>query len=289
VAHLISNYPELTELHPSIRVELHPRFQELAEGISEFTFANLYLFREAHHYRIGRLGEEHYVITGRDGDQTFFMLPFGLPEEDLLRELFERFGGMKAVSEGQAEALTARGHRVEEDRDNFDYLYGREELANLPGSKFHKKKNRVNAFIRDYEYEGRPLLEEYKEDCLALLEEWPGERDAPGDYAAAREGLERMWELQLCGGIYYVEGRPAAYSLGEELARGRSFAIHFEKAIGADRYRGIYQFINQAFAAILPEKYESINREQDLGIPGLRQAKESYHPMGFVKKYRAFL
>ncbi|MFC1783570.1 phosphatidylglycerol lysyltransferase domain-containing protein, partial [Planctomycetota bacterium] len=119
------------------------------------------------------------------------------------------------------------------------------------------------------------------------LEDWARQRDDPGDYEAAREGLEKMWPLQLCGGIYYVESEPVAYSLGEELAQGRSFVIHFEKAIKADQYKGIYQFINQAFASILPEKYDTINREQDLGDPGLRQAKEGYNPVGWVKKYRA--
>jgi hypothetical protein len=109
----------------------------------------------------------------------------------------------------------------------------------------------------------------------------------PGDYAAAREALENMEYLQLCGGIFYVDDEPAAFTLGEELARGRMFAIHFEKAILRKQYRGIYQYVNQAFTALLPDKYELINWEQDLGDPGLRQAKESYRPAGFVPKYRA--
>ena len=82
-----------------------------------------------------------------------------------------------------------------------------------------------------------------------------------------------------------MEGQPAAYSLGEELMRGSSFAIHFEKAAGD--YKGLWQFVNQAFASILPEKYDTVNREQDLGDEGLRHAKLSYKPVDFVKKYRA--
>jgi len=65
------------------------------------------------------------------------------------------------------------------------------------------------------------------------------------------------------------------------------FVIHFEKAALKKEYTGIYQYVNQAFTAVLPEQYELINREQDLGDPGLRQAKESYRPVDFVKKYRA--
>lgn len=77
-----------------------------------------------------------------------------------------------------------------------------------------------------------------------------------------------------------------AYCLGEELALGESFVIHFEKAVLADNSRGVYQYINQAFASILPEKYKTVNREQDLGNPGLRLAKMSYNPLDFVRKYK---
>lgn len=119
-----------------------------------------------------------------------------------------------------------------------------------------------------------------------MLRAWRDEREDSGDYEAAREALEKMWELQLCGGIYCADGEPVAYTLGEELARGGSFVIHFEKAVNTARYKGLYQFMNQAFASILPEKYDTINREQDLGNQGLRHVKESYHPVDFVRKYR---
>ncbi len=284
---MIEDYPTLSKLTLSMRAMLHPLFQGLAEGISEFTFANLFLFQEVHSYRISRLSPDLFVITGRDGNRPFFMLPFGLPQNGMLSELFDRFDHLKAASEIQAGQLIDAGYHVEQDRDNFDYLYSREDLGKLPGRRFHKKKNRVAAFMKNYEYEGRPLLEEYVADCLEILESWRLERKDPGDYLAAKQALEQMEALQLCGGIYYVEHRPAAYCLGEELALGSSFVIHFEKAINVEEYKGLYQFINHCFAAILPDKYQTINREQDLGDPGLRQAKESYHPTCFIKKYIA--
>ncbi len=83
--------------------------------------------------------------------------------------------------------------------------------------------------------------------------------------------------------MYYVDNNPAGWCLGESVAKGRMFAVHFEK--GLERYKGIYQFINQAFAASLPKHYLYINREQDLGDEGLRQAKTTYRPCGFVRKY----
>ncbi len=283
----IAAYPAQSEIRLEMREELHPRFAELAEGISEFTFAGIYLFREEHAYRVSALPTGRVAITGKDAHGTFFMLPFGLPDDRVLDELFERHGSLKAVSEPQAGALSAMGYEVTEDRDNFDYLYSRVELVNLAGRKFHKKKNLWRAFIRENECEARPLLEEYRDDALVVLEKWNQQHPEGGDYAAAREALREMEGLQLCGGIFYVDGTPVAYSLGEELARGSSYVIHFEKAVTGEAYKGIYQYTNQAFAAVLPDKYETINREQDLGHPGLRQSKESYNPVGFVKKFRA--
>jgi hypothetical protein len=283
---MIAEYPEFSSLALDQRPELHPHFQRLPEGISELTFAGIYLFRDTHQYRVSRLGDGLYVITGKDAE-PFFMLPFGLPPEDTLRRLFEEHKEMKAASLSQAGQLAQRGYRTWEDRDNFDYLYGRDRMADLSGRQLHKKKNMVNLFLRSHSCVAKPLLQEYTADALQILDRWRQGQEIPGDYVAAREALEQMDYLQLCGGIFYVNEEPVAFTLGEEAAQGRVFVIHFEKAIREEQYRGIYQYVNQAFASILPEKYEQINREQDLGDPGLRQAKESYRPAGFVAKYRA--
>lgn len=277
------------EISLDMRPVLHPKFQILADGISEFTFANIYLFRQIHNYRISGLENELFVITGRDGENPFFMLPFGLPDENIIRELFNNYHTMKAATFQQAEKLKTKGYSVSEDRDNFDYLYSLEDLVNLTGRKFHKKKNLLNIFVKNNECQAKPLLEEYRDDALKILAQWKEQHDEPYDFIAAKEALEKMWPLQLCGGIFYIEGQPVAYCLGEELALGESFVIHFEKAVLGEDLKGIYQYINQAFASILPEKYKTVNREQDLGNPGLRHSKISYRPVDFVKKYKVNL
>jgi hypothetical protein len=277
-------YPQTAPLTLELRPRLHPLFQQLRDGISEFTFANLYLFRATHHYTISSLPDGTLVILGRDAAVNFFMLPFGLPGQPLLDILFRDHGLLKCAAKAQATTLKHRGYRVIEDRDNFDYLYRRQDLALLGGRNYHKKRNLIKAFTSSHPFAAKPLREEFRDDALRVLDDWRYEIGAAGDYEAAREALEQMDRLQLCGGIYYVESRPVAYVLGEELGGGTSFAIHFEKAVAG--YKGLYQFINQSFAAILPEAYETINREQDLGEAGLRQAKMSYLPAGFVEKFR---
>jgi hypothetical protein len=282
----IARYPDLCEVTLEQRPALHPRFYALSDGMSELTFANIYLFRRAHRYRLAQLAGGLLLIVGED-TEPFFVLPFGLPGRQTLDELFDRYGVSKCCSPSQAQQLAAMGYRIWEDRDNFDYLYRREDLVTLSGRKFHRKKNLVNLFLRSNTCMARPLLAEYVGDALRILDAWRYQQEKAGDYEAAREALENMDPLQLCGGIFYVNDEPAAYSLGEELLQGRVWATHFEKAVDDARYRGLYQYVNQAFVSVLPEKYELINREQDLGDPGLRQAKESYRPAGFVKKYRA--
>lgn len=276
-------YPEFSELTLDARDLLYPALKTLEPEISELTFANLYLFRKAHEYSFSILPDGSPVIAGEDNGAAFFVIPAGLPPMELLNALFRRFGYMKCVTEERAKDLSGMGFRVEEDRDNFDYLYSRDELSRLAGRRYHRKKNLVNYFTGRYNYEAKPLLEAHRKDTLAVLEEWRAGEAGPGDYDAAKEGLERSEELGLCGGIYFVEGRPAAYTLGEEL-NSRTFVIHFEK--GVPGFKGLLQFVNRSFASILPEKYELINREQDLGLEGLRKSKMSYRPVGFVKKYR---
>jgi uncharacterized protein len=283
---MIPFYPTVTDITLAHRPLLHPKFQVLANGISEFTFANIYLFRKSHSYSLSRLEDDLIIILGKDGTAPFFMLPFGIPDRVTLDRLFQEYGGIKCASSKQKLIFDEMGYKVVEDRDNFDYLYNRQDLAELSGRKFHKKRNLVKAFVENHNYQGKPLLDEYLGDALQILEEWKEAHDSVGDYWAAKEALEKSSELQLCGGIYYVEGRPVAYSLGEENARGSSFVIHFEKAV--EGYKGLFQFINQAFASILPDFYQTINREQDLGDDGLRRAKHSYKPTGFVEKYRVF-
>ncbi len=281
----IPEYPQNAELSLEHRFLLHPLFQKLQDGISEFTFANLYLFRNTHHYRVSSLNDDLLFFSGNDEGRSFFMLPFDLPQPLLLAELFTQFDMLKCATQSQANELIALGYNVSEDRDNYDYLYLRSDLTDLGGRKFHKKRNLIKAFLKDNVYVGKPLLEEYINDALIVLENWKQNRQDLGDYASAKEALEKAEELQLCGGIYYVDDEPVAYSLGEENRCGTSFVIHFEKAV-AD-YKGLWQFVNQAFASILPEKYDTINREQDLGSDGIRQAKLSYKPVGFVKKFKA--
>jgi len=290
-------YPDFIPLDIELKESLHPRLSLTADGVSEFTFSGLYLFRNKYKYRVSRNGEDGgFIISGEQpahddiAAKKFFSTPCGAPDWETLQGLFATHDYWKNISESVLapvrESLEERGIVFEEDRDNFDYLYYREELAELAGKKFHKKKNHVNNFLSAYpDHEQKQMSAALVPAAMEVMERWRQDRGEDGDFNSAKEALDLFDTLALRGAIFFVAGKPAAYCLGESLARGKMFAIHFEKAI--DEYKGIYQFMNQAFAASLPRFFTLINREQDLGSEGLRQAKMTYRPCGFVRKFTA--
>jgi hypothetical protein len=288
----IREYPDFRPIELSMRPELHPGLVQLPDGISEFTFAGLYLFRKTYDYHVAWLpGRSQLVIRGHRDGKTFHAFPHGLPDDPGLRsQLLSGADYAKGLSEPHADAVRIwaeqHGRFVWEDRDNFDYLYMREDLATLNGKKYHKKRNHVNAFLNNYQYEERKFCSESIKEAYYILDAWHEERGRDDDYHASKEALDLCKELEQCGYLVTVDGKPAAYTMGESLQKGKTFVVHIEKAIS--EYKGVYQFINMAFAAVLPQSYTWINREQDLGNPGLRQAKMTYLPCGFVKKYRIY-
>ena len=293
-------YPDFIPLDITLKNILHPRLSLTVDGVSEFTFAGLFLFRKRYNYRISRTCKDgSFIISGEQPascesenkqSKKFFMTPCAAPEREILESLFQTHDYWKNISESVltpvGNELAERGITIEEDRDNFDYLYNRSDLAELSGKKFHKKKNHVNNFFSLYpDHEQRLLNSTLIPAAIEVLDRWRQDKNEDGDYKAAREALELFDSIPLKGSVFFVNGKPAAFCLGESIARGRMFVIHIEKAI--DEFKGIYQYVNMAFAASLPRFFTLINREQDLGNEGLRQAKMTYRPCGYVKKYKS--
>jgi len=190
-----------------------------------------------------------------------------------------------------AERLSAAGgYILEEDPANWDYVYLASDLINLPGRKYHKKKNHINRFVSRYSYQYRPLTPDLIDGCIELQRAWCGIRDcfAPEHMSLAEEHeaildvLQNAQVLGAIGGVILIDGRVAAFSIGEPLNR-ETFVIHFEKA--SLDYPGLYQLINRDFCADACSGFTYVNREQDLGEPGLRQAKESYYPHHMIEKF----
>ena len=183
-------------------------------------------------------------------------------------------------------------YTVTELPDYRDYLYSAQALKTLSGKALHKKKNNLNYFCKSYEgrYEYRPLCCSDRDDVWKFLQEWREKKgqEVEGHLDYEVEGIHRV--LKNCsmlnvrmGGIY-VDDRMEAFSIGSYNTREKMAIIHIEKA--NPDMRGLYQLINQQFLIHAFPEAEIVNREDDMGLPGLRKAKESYNPMGYAKKFR---
>jgi hypothetical protein len=280
-------YPNFTPINLDLREQFHGMVLKSKTSMSAFAFASLYLFRSKYNFEVSIL-EDSLLTAGTYKEKTFFAVLGNLPRREFLVELLKKYDYWKGISEEQATELKTLfpNETITEDCDNFEYLYSRTDLAELPGKKKKKKKNLVNAFLKACDPEERkflPLDKNTAKDALHVLDAWKQSKNIQGDYEPAKEALELHEVLGLSGMVFYLKNTPIGYCQGETLVDGKSFAVHFEKA--NDEHKGVYQYINQEFAKNLPPCISYINREQDLGDEGLRQAKMTYRPVGFVKLF----
>lgn len=174
------------------------------------------------------------------------------------------------------------------ERDYFDYIYLREDLAMLKGKKFQAKRNHVNKFKKQYAYEYEPLTAELVPECLEFEAKWYKANRTDDDQEELTDerksmifALNHFKELNLLGGAIRIDHKLVAFTFGSPINQD-TFGVHVEKA--DTDYDGAYSIINQEFASRIPEQYVYVNREEDLGIPGLRKAKLSYNPTILLPK-----
>jgi hypothetical protein len=265
---------------------------------SELTFTNLFMWREF--YRpVWREAAGCLAIIMRPHDAEPYALPPVLgPEGDPMAALAALMEGLKSMG------ATPSAHRVGAgfvethldraafeaalDRDQSDYVYLTEELINLSGNRFHKKKNHLNKFRKTTQHTYKPLDHETIECVLEMQESWCQLRDCQtneglmNEDRAIFEALTNFDRLGYVGGAIVINEVVEAFSLGEPLNQDTA-VIHIEKA--NPEIPGLYAAINQMFAANAWAETTYINREQDLGLEGLRKAKESYNPHHMVDKY----
>ena len=230
--------------------------------------------------------------------KTYNLAPIGNWRRNDWAGVIEEYFGKRAefwlVPEKLLEIWKAQlGSRVKyaEDRGNWEYLYDVQSLATLAGNHYMRKRNRVNQFRRKYPYEYKPITPEIIPSVLEFQREWC--QANVGDHLPGLEQeddgirliLDHWTEIpNLRGGVIEVNGRITAYTIGE-LAYDM-ILVHFEKA--SLEYGAAYQVINKEFLSHMLEEQPSLvkaNREEDMNDPGLREAKLSYLPNGFIKKY----
>ncbi|HNT43719.1 MAG TPA: phosphatidylglycerol lysyltransferase domain-containing protein [Syntrophorhabdaceae bacterium] len=270
---------------------------------SELTFTNLFIWRKHFDFRWSVHRDWLFIAGREDVCPRFAVGPIGPPGRAeaarlLLEWLREDAGDSEPCIERADESLALEvsgepGFLVEETRDHFDYVYLTRDLIDLAGGAYRAKRNHINQFHRavsSYLYE--ELEERHIEECLALQERWcllrrcEEDLNLQGEWEATKEILMHHRSLGVSGAVIVIDSGVKGFTLGESLG-GDMAVIHIEKA--DPEIPGLYQFINQQFCARRWSGVKFVNREQDLGIRGLRDAKLSYGPDHFVKKYRIML
>ncbi len=289
--------PEFRELTWDDRNIYRDWCRHFGVDASELTFTNLFAWRRSEPVMISRLDMLMVVLRLDREKRPSLCVPIGEGDLSAVTEqmlsLLQTISSedspvLRRVPEFYASAIAELGYPVEEDRDNFDYVYRVDDLAELPGRKYDGKRNHVRKCLESNPCEYEEINRNNLDDCFSLATEWCNVRQCDihpplaSEFRAIRETFERFEELGLLGGAIRVHGEIQAFAIGEAINEGTA-VVHFEKANPA--IDGLYQVINQWFCQNALRGLTWVNREQDLGIAGLRQAKMSYHPDHFVKKY----
>lgn len=292
------------EISIEAKTELDPFFEMVDYEACEYCFTTLFMWQHVYktHYHID---SDFAIIMAEYEGNAFSIMPLA-KKENLLKavdyaiDYFKKSGKriyFRGITSDVLDLLKKNypeRFSFTEERDLFDYIYDGESLRTLAGKKNQKKRNHLNYFLKEYEgrFNYRLLDSEDFDDCLRLMDAWAETKEESDEFDEGMDdesdGIRKIFrnyevlrdKLKVAG--VYIDGRLEAFTIGEMLNEEMAL-VHIEKA--NQEMRGLYQFINQQF--ILNEFPEAkfVNREEDLGIAGLRKAKLSYHPLRFVEKY----
>ena len=261
----------------------------------EYTFANNMAWKRLADSKIAFYKDFYIVCSRTEENKPYFVMPSGSGNYT------ELFAELKKYSDSVGVPLTITGvtekslplfrelfpdsYTVEYDRDGSDYIYLTHDLVHLDGKKYHSKRNHLKHF-RQYEHEFSVITEKDFDECIYFCTMDYNSRNHNHSSVAEQYAVNTYFtyfnEMGLSGGIIRIDGKISALTIGERL-NSDTFCVHIEKA---DRsFNGIYTAINNSFVKSVAGEYTYVNREEDLGIEGLRKSKLSYHPVFLLNKY----
>lgn len=263
----------------------------------EYSFANLYIWKDLYRQQVAEAGgmfcvrsrkrgtgEYLYLFPAGDGDLKEAISFLLADAKELGVPLTLRGLGKKEAD--KLKALFPNRFMTESVRDEWDYIYLVEDLSNLAGKKYHKKRNHIAKFENSGDWHFEELSSDNLKDCWGMCETWYAEQLAKGNTAALIDrgvvdnALSNFAELNFTGGVLYQFGQVVGFTIGEPLNQD-TYVVHVEKAF-AD-VSGAYPVINREYVRHMMKGYTYVNREEDDGIAGLRRSKESYYPIMLEK------
>jgi Uncharacterized conserved protein len=267
---------------------LTDRFHQMNLQISDYTFANVYLFRKIGNYEF-LTTDCGLFVSGRNKQGQSFIMPLNdLRGCDMqtFHDLLARQGCFFPIPEEWLSFFPEDKFAINCDDNESDYIYLTEKMASFKGRQYSRHRNHLHQFLSLYLPKGELISANNSRNAMSVLQEWQNDSGlAPDktDYEQCHEALQKISELALWGTIYYIEENPAGFIIGEAL-NNDTFCLHFAKA--STRYHGIYEFMFNDTAKRLQSQYKYLNLEEDMGNKNLRRTKDSYGPELLLKKYR---
>ncbi len=295
----VPSFPSLRDLSLNDRKFMDNILNEEQPQISELSFANLFMWRESEPTQLSRVDGSLLIQYKSQNGSLMLLPPLGKqPLSEVLRKLKQTAGRttpmhiLYGIGGRDAEELSSLRIRFEPCRDDWDYVYLTRDLADLPGDKYHAKRNLISRCLSKHKCEYSGITAPIIDECLQLQTKWCNLHNCnekpslAAENRAIKQLFEHYGDLSVFGGVIYVDGNLEAFTVAERL-NNETAVVHVEKA--NPEIIGLYQVINQWFCQNALKGFEFVNREQDMGISGLRRAKTSYHPHHMVEKYKAFL
>lgn len=267
---------------------LMKRFQQMNLRISDYTFANVYLFRKISNYEFVTK-DCGLFVSGQNKQKQRYIIPLNDPKGCDMKTFNEILGSRDfffPIPEGWLSYFPEDKFAVTYDESESDYIYITEKMAGFKGRQYVRHRNHLNQFLSLYSPQDKQLSSKNIVDAMNILHQWQSESRISADktdFEQCREALEKISGLALWGTIYYIDARPAGFIIGEPL-NADMFCLHFAKA--SKRYHGIYEYMFNDTAKKLLLQYKYMNLEEDMGNKNLRRTKSSYGPEFILKKYR---
>lgn len=270
---------------------LSERFHGMNLDISDYTFANVYLFRKAGRYQILKNNCGTFISASNSQGQNYIM-PLASPENcppDTLCLLLNSNNFFFPIPEKWLSFFPPDKFLISCDESESDYIYRTSRLSAFTGRQYTRRRNHLNHLLRVHQPLAQDMSAVHFSDAMLVLDIWQSESVALADetdYAICAEALQKFSSLALWGAIYYIDAQPAGFILGEPLHENM-FCLHFAKA--SRKYRGIYEYMFNDTAKKLQSQYPYLNLEEDMGNKNLQKTKNSYGPERILKKYRVSL
>ena len=282
------------------RAIVQPLLQQFSQQLCNFSFANQIIWEEAFHSKFV-IVDDMLILRFQLNEDHYFHFPMGKGDVKLMIEKMMKYAKTQNIKFCLSPLTEEMKLFLETNfpnqftfttsRNFYDYLYLTKDLIELKGKQYQSKRNHINKFKKMYAYAYAPITRHDINDCLTTHEQWIEEQNCGGEKCpfeqetcAVKIALNNFEAIGMQGGLIRVDGKVVAFTLGQAI-NDTTFDVCIEKALA--EYEGVYAIINQQFLEHQVVDFPFVNREEDLGIEGLRKAKLSYHPYQLLVKYRA--